>query len=287
MEILYHYCSTAAFHSIVSSRALWLSSLSLSSDSAEGKLVASAIRRLAIKDGLDKHTTDRLLQLVAGVESVIDGFGFSLSEAGDLLSQWRGYAQDGTGVAIGFSKQYLEALAEASRHPEHAGFTLQTVSYSEVEHENHVRDTYAKVRELIDQGAFKIPGVRSLLDTRTDEEIEAETTQIREVYSRLSLTILFLFSELFLLKSDAFLEEREWRLLSYYARAKSDTCLFRTSANKLIPYRSFELKEFDDSPITEVLLGPKHETPVQVVEDILHQAGFGEVAVRKSKATYR
>lgn len=287
MEILYHYCSTAAFYSIVSSRALWLSSLSLSSDSAEGKLVASAIRRLAIKDELDKHATDRLLQSVAGVESVVDGFGFCLSEAGDLLSQWRGYAQDGTGVAIGFSKQYLEKLAEASRHPESTGFTLQTVSYSEVEHEDHVRDTYAKVRELIDQGAFKIPGFRSLLDTRTDEEIEAEAQQIRGVYSRLSMTILTLFSELFLLKSDAFVEEREWRLLSYYGRVKSDTCLFRTSVTKLIPYRSFELKDLDELPITEILLGPKHETPVQVVEDILRQAGFGEVTVKKSRATYR
>ena len=41
-ETLYHYCSTAAFQSIVEKRELWLTDLSLSNDNLEGKW---AVRR--------------------------------------------------------------------------------------------------------------------------------------------------------------------------------------------------------------------------------------------------
>ena len=39
-----------------------------------------------------------------------DTFIACFSEEADLLSQWRGYAQDGTGVFIGFSKKVLSTL---------------------------------------------------------------------------------------------------------------------------------------------------------------------------------
>jgi hypothetical protein len=58
----------------------------------EGTLVAEVLARIAEADGLDQAETQRLQELVSGLEQVIDGLGFCLSEDGDLLSQWRGYA---------------------------------------------------------------------------------------------------------------------------------------------------------------------------------------------------
>ncbi len=107
MDILYHYCSTASFHAIIQSRALWLSSLSLSNDTMEGKLVVRAIARLAERDSLEPKSFRLLRQIIGFSELAFDGLGFCLSEDGDLLSQWRGYAGNATGVAIGFSKEYL------------------------------------------------------------------------------------------------------------------------------------------------------------------------------------
>ena len=37
------------------------------------------------------------------------------SESKDKLSQWRGYAQDGKGIAIGFNKDVLEELNQISK----------------------------------------------------------------------------------------------------------------------------------------------------------------------------
>lgn len=287
MDVLYHYCSTASFHAIVQSHSLWLSSLSLSNDTMEGKLVAHTIARLAERDSLDPSSVSRLQDTVGIFEKIIDGLGFCLSEDGDLLSQWRGYADDATGVAIGFSSEYLKWLSEALKvHNEHS-FNLQKIEYESSAHESHIEPTYREIKRLIDAGAFKIPIGRMLLDVRNDEEIEQESAAIREAHSKLSLTALSLFSKLFNLKAYAFREEREWRILSYLVKGGEDDCSHRVVHDRIVPYRKIELAELERNPITEVILGPKHGTPPKIVEDFLKQNNYGVVRVRSSEASYR
>jgi len=287
MDILYHYCSTDAFNSIVKTHSVWLSSLSLSNDTMEGKLVASAISRLAEKDGLDRASCQRLQDMVGFFEQIIDGLGFCLSEESDLLSQWRAYAADATGVSIGFSRQYLDWLADESRSKQSPGITVMRVKYDPQAHENEVGPTYAEAKRLVEKGALKVPGIRMILDTRTDEQIEKEKRETERAYTKLSFTMLSLFPKLFLLKSPAFREEKEWRLLSHLVRKGEDTCSFRAWQDRLIPYRSFQLKQPEKQPIAEVILGPKHLTPIGIVEHFLRQNGYGEVTVKRSEATYR
>jgi hypothetical protein len=76
----------------------------------EGKLVAEIIDQLAKRDGLDELAIKELQDLIGFIETQFDGLGFCLSEEGDLLSQWRGYAADATGFSIGFSKDSLMYL---------------------------------------------------------------------------------------------------------------------------------------------------------------------------------
>ena len=285
MNVLYHYCSTDVFHSIVEKQTLWLSSLSLSNDTMEGKLVASAFARLAERDGLDRATRERLLEMISYFEQIVDGLGFCLSEEGDLLSQWRGYAMNATGVSVGFSRQYLDWYAEASQGKDKPGFTVQKVQY-DVKHQNEVSPTYIEAKRLIDAGAFKFPGIRHLLDFRTDEQVEQEQKEAERASSTLSVVMLMLFAKLFVLKSPAFREEKEWRLLSYLTRGQEDGRCYRAIGDRLIPYRSYEFIQLERQPIIEVVLGPKHLTPSRVVEDS-KQNGYGAVTVKRSEATYR
>lgn len=271
----------------MSSRTIRLSSLSLSNDTMEGKLVTTVLSKLAERDGLDQKTVRRLHQSLEFLERTIDGLGFCLSEEPDLLSQWRGYADDASGVSIGFSSEYLDWLGRKVKNDDAPGFKLERVEYEADAQEDHVRPTYEKVREFIDDGAYKFPGVRGLLDTRTDEEVKCEEKQIREAFYRLSMTILLLFPKLFLLKSHAFREEREWRLISFLVRGGKDACSFRSVRDRLIPYREIDLLEIDRNPLEEIVLGPKHDTPTMVIEDFLKQNGFVSISVRRSAATYR
>ena len=287
MDVLYHYCSTSAFHGIGETRSVWLSSLSLSNDSMEGKLVANVVTSLAERDGLTRRVIGRLQKSIGFLEQMFDGLGFCLSEEKDLLSQWRGYAADATGVAIGFSREYLEWLAESSRGKQTPGFSLLKVEYDPKGHQEQVEPTYHQIRKLIDVGAFKIPGLRGLLDTRADQEVEEERKEIQRAQGELFVALIELFPKLFLLKSPAFCEEREWRLVSYFVRGGKDTCSYRAMNDRLIEYRQYQLLETDCLPIAEVVLGPKHLTPIPVVADFLRQRGFGEVRVTRSEATYR
>jgi hypothetical protein len=287
MTILYHYCSNNAFHSIIENRKISLSSLSLSNDTMEGKLIAEILARIAKADGLDQAATQRLQKLVSGLEQVIDGFGFCLSEDGDLLSQWRGYGADATGVSIGFSKDYLEQFAEASRAQKKPGFTLQRVEYDPEIQEKLIKPTYIEIKKLINEGAFKFLGKRSLLDVRSDDEVKRDNEKIKSAFSRLSVTVLTLFAKLFLLKTSAFREEREWRLISYFAKTGDDMCSFRALNDRIVPYREFELLQSESGSIVKVILGPKNTTPNYVTESFLKQRGFPNVTILRSEATYR
>lgn len=288
---LYHYCSTEAFYAIVANRTVRLSAMTLSNDSLEGKLVSHALQRLAKRDSLGSADTERLLSLFASYEQAFEGLAFCLSEEGDLLSQWRGYASDATGVSIGFSRQYLEWLAQREPDPDpvqdHFLYSLSRVKYEVAEHDAEVEAAYQELRRHIDDGAFKSGWTRGLLDTRTESEFQEDQKKITVALSRVSGVLFSLMPKLFVLKSRAFREEKEWRLLSHLVWTVSDECSFRPAGNRLIPFRAAKLLQFDGEAIAEVVLGPKHLTPTNVVANFLKKFGFGEVRVRRSEATYR
>lgn len=290
MTTLYHYCSASTFASIIADRSIWLSSLSLSNDTMEGKLVAAIFRSLFKKAGLDETKASIVMDSVMRLEEVIDGLGFCLSESGDLLSQWRGYAQDGQGFSIGFSKQYLDTLPKQKEDGEY-GFSLQQVIYDPYQQEGALKPIFAQIMEDIEAGKLDMPFPPGLLTGYGNPEAEAEYEKKKERYleaiKQMTINVFQAMFHLYTLKNEAFREEQEWRLISYLLKGEGDKCKFRISNDRLIPYRSFKLKEIDTPTIIEVILGPKNTTPEFVVSKFLQQSGFVGTSVRRSSATYR
>lgn len=192
-----------------------------------------------------------------------------------------------TGVAIGFSVEYLNFLSKASMSRDKPGFTLKKVEYEPSTHEAHVEPTYNKIRQLIKNGALKNP--IGLMDSvgMTDQQLKNNVTDIEEARKKLNKELLSFFPMLFRLKSHAFREEREHRLLSHLVIDGKDDCSHRVMNNRIVPYRNVELRELERNPITEVILGPKHDTPPTVVENFLKLNSYGPVKVRRSEASYR
>lgn len=284
MPVLYHYCSTAAFHSIVSSRSLWLSSLRQSNDTSEGRIVSQSIARLSAKDELPEELKDHLLAAVANMEGLYDGLGICLSCEGDLLSQWRAYTCDGSGVSIGFDKDYLDWLVDSSRGLE-TDLTLNEVRYDPDIQDDLVAPAYAELRRLLESAENFPPGQSAELQNSDDPTIV-------ELNGRLAVLTLLeaamsAFGEVFSLKHRAFAEEREWRLLHHFGWEPTSHCLYRTAAGKVVPYKVCELREVTRAPIAELILGPRHTTPVPVMENYLAQHGFDRVNVKRSEAPYR
>jgi hypothetical protein len=284
---LYHYCPTASFHAIIESHSVWLSSLALSNDTTEGKHVTQTITRLAARDSMDQSSVRKLQKVLGIFDNIMDGLGFCLSEDGDLLSQWRGYAANATGVAIGFSTEYLEWLPGELWAKSSLGYQLRQVEYGPVAHEECIAPVYYKLKLHIEEGAFQTPGKRPLADSRTDEEIKNADERIAAASLSLRDTASPLWKELFRLKAYAFREEREWRLLSYLFGEEKDTCSHRVMHDRMVPYQSIPLLNLERKPITEIILGPKHGTPPRVVQSFLKRNGYGVVKVLQSEASYR
>ncbi|NTU45015.1 MAG: DUF2971 domain-containing protein [Chlorobiaceae bacterium] len=288
-DVLYHYCSTEAFHSIVTTHSIRLSSLSLSNDSMEGKMVAEALARLAECDKRDQGTISLLQKQFEVYLKDVDGFGFCLSKQRDQLSKWRGYADDATGVAIGFSQEYLEFLREEYSRQKFPflGFTIAKVIYDPKVHDDQVRPLYQQFKQAIDEGHLLEAKKHSLLRSGSnDSETQRKKSILASIgFSSLMATHAFAF----VLKSEAFKEEAEWRLLALITRGEIKNLSCGVKSDRLRPFREYELKKFAQvTPvIKEVILGPKHRTPISVVEDFLRCNGFGYVQVSCSAAPYQ
>ena len=79
MDTLYHYCSTKSFLDIISSRAIRLSSLSLSNDTMEGQLVSRIFERFLEQSDIDAEEKEYVRDTIEFVEGMFDGLGFCLS----------------------------------------------------------------------------------------------------------------------------------------------------------------------------------------------------------------
>ncbi len=284
MQLLYHYCSTETFVSIVTNRTIRLSSLTLSNDSQEGLVILDVLLQLAKDAGLDKldlAVFEKHLQL--GYE-LFDGLGFCLSEEGDLLSQWRGYADDGRGICIGFTKPYLEKLGSSAKNGGGRNFSLKQLVYDKTRQREVAERNFRSIRELIREGAF-----RSSLGSLLLQNDDAEKEKIARATGLAGIGITIAMLDMFDIKNPAFSEEKEWRLISFTTKGnlKEPEIRFRGNGDKIVPYSEVKLENLDAEPIGRVVLGPKHQTPMHVIEQILSSSGFKAVEVTRSIATYR
>lgn len=108
-DLMYHYTSREALQSIVSTRKMWATDLRAMNDPGEvlyGKeMIAQRIKR-AVRRHRSKGKTLFLEEMQKQLHSVIvqasSSFAISLSAHPDLPHQWRDYAKDGTGFALGW-----------------------------------------------------------------------------------------------------------------------------------------------------------------------------------------
>lgn len=277
-EVVYHYCSVDTFFNIIKNSSIWLSDIAKSNDYQE------CVRcRELVNKGIEEYLRNDVEALRAwstwyekGVYSnfPMKTFCVCFSGSKDKLSQWRGYAQDGKGIAIGFDKEVLEELNQISEF--HA--------FGKVIYDN----PQEYVQEIIKDNIKKL-----------------EYKGIGHVALELSGNYRMQFP---FVKNPGFKEENEWRavvcsVIGHHNIPSSDNILFskikyRTANNKLIPYIEMNFEKVKQSIIKEIFIGPKSEVEVEDIVNFLSFYGyydgieggynFGEpVYIKKSDTTYR
>ena len=108
-ELLFHYTSVEGFIGIITSKTLWASDMLSLNDAAEASYATNLIF-----ETLTAHHSEIPSEAVANLKTQLNylfpsytPFIACFCEQDDLLSQWRGYGNQGEGLAIGFSVPWL------------------------------------------------------------------------------------------------------------------------------------------------------------------------------------
>lgn len=310
---LYHYCSLNTFLSIVKNSSIWLSDVQKSNDRKEmtwfrhqyydylldlynkttdkdTKTICEIIFTIAAKDGFDKCPSWLLPAVNANSQQLIEIFGslrvyaFCLSELSDSLGQWRGYANDGKGVAIGFSREYLDAISGYSLRCPAFNFLLGNVSYK-----NDFSSLFEKMFSLHDKSNNAEFILNSMLDlTHTSALFKhpsfSEEFEWRVIYSMSDYGIsedVLNFKHFDSISSQKYKNNFSVPKIDYIA-----------SEADIIPHIEINLKDLS-SAINKIIIGPRCVATENDIRHLLLRFGVlksfndNKIEILHSDSSYR
>lgn len=275
--ILYHYCSTSTLLSIVQRKCLWLSDVNTMNDFGEMHWAYDRFIEAAnlVINKIGKDFVELVDEIIGTSQLRLLPALCAFSTDGDVLSQWRCYADDGSGVAIGFDAKKIVSLS----------IRTAPIEYSHEKQVEHFRTWLLAAHDLYE----KLP--------------EGEKAKfLFNVGTHLAMDMAFY-------KNPAFSEEKEVRILrALNVKTEGDgrwslmdnggsgekvskkklPVLFRaTQKGGVVSYVELPLSGLGTELITEIIVGPKSPNNGNEVSMALNGAGFKNVKIRHSTATYR
>jgi hypothetical protein len=284
-RVVYHYCSAETLRAILESKSLRFTDINMLNDSMEVQWGYSAfeeaatrlIRRIGLSDKIPEMPVaffDSVDEIIAKIEFIAHPFVSCFSFEGDSLEQWRSYADDGRGFAIGFRASGLQQLQVA----------VLSVEY----------DRETQIKEMM--------AALIALYFRKHAEAEAERNLF---FEDCMLTASYMVA----FKHPAFLHEQELRCVRA-VNIKNENNTFRFTDpgkpgeggqrldrlpvkfqvrdNHLCAYLDMPFSSPDGaSPIAEVVMGPKNHSHAGNILLYLGGLGYSDVRIKKSILPYR
>jgi hypothetical protein len=132
-ELVYHYTDAAGLIGMLQSNKIWATDYRFLNDKSEVGHTRKAVRSIvstALGSCKDETCAKFYREILAyqEVESTADSYVFSLSEEGDDLGQWRGYAKEGYGFTVGFCGNSIYEPTE-----EEADYSFLKIEYNQAE----------------------------------------------------------------------------------------------------------------------------------------------------------
>lgn len=254
-EVIYHYTSNDVLLKILENGSLRLSAKHHLNDSMEGEQFFSL---------LETHESKPDAAKLASVREALGSFEFFVScfsSCGDRLSQWRGYASNGAGVAIGFNRAAIVNAIKGS----HEALLYQV--------------------EYVDDLRYVSLGRAST--------ISAILTKLSEPNPKALLTFA---KERWSFKSSGFSEEQELRLIMTIdgrcGALQPVTPLFEigyfATATEVREFCEFKFgMQPNASFIESITLGPTNRTDQAVLRRLLDSRGYSAVSIERSELPYR
>lgn len=113
-KIYYHYCSLDTFYNILQTGTIRFGNPLNMNDSAEIIWLLEMVKDFVLKRGVYNSILEgwNLIENISRtlLQEMDCPYIFCLSKDKDVLSQWRSYANDGKGVAIGFNVDFIVSV---------------------------------------------------------------------------------------------------------------------------------------------------------------------------------
>lgn len=273
-DSIYHYTDYDGASGIIESKSLRLTKLSYLNDTSELTLAINLFKTRVTK-WLHNSKDNEKSSFIEEASQQLDSFSntnicvTSFCEAGDLLSQWRSYGNNGSGIAIEFDAHALKNISNTGL------MNMWKCIYSHNEQQ-----------EIID-------GLIDIL-SRSYDVVSAVRTKDWESTKK---DLIGYFNTTFLrvapvLKNSHFSEEKEWRIITA-SRPYTDENWYSTlSNNKVSQYYQLNFDLIDNGKyefINGVVVGPTSE-PKHVADSIrvlLSKNGYNYKHVKYSQIPYR
>ncbi len=278
-SIIYHYTYDDGLRGIIETGKLWFTDIFKLNDPSELRHgLEPAIKLLTPKyddnkPEIKKFSDNLEAMLWGGPEEVAELFVCCFSKACDDLGQWRAYADNGRGFALGFDAQILEqAFVNAVPGPRRMTFP---VNYGEDE----LREMHRKILEQA-LPLISMPRGRNL-------QTEAINTYMSELLIYLSLPI---FQAALFFKHAAYSNEQEYRFLEMFtAKADVPDLKYRGRSYSLTRYREFDWRTVVSASLKKIVVGPAADRAkaTQFARDCLRLFHVGTVDIECSKIPYR
>ena len=254
-KTLFHYTTIEGLQGIIESRSIWATDTRYLNDFSENNYSKRILQQALINfcqetPAFNKNTTPNkspgyhfLKILEENIQTLFpsDKFSFyvcSFSEQKDLLSQWRGYGQNGTGFSIGFNVNKLSQCLKKSN------FDIRPCIYEEKIQKQLMR---ALIKETASQFMDEI-GYSNNIEETWDNEGKFILADFMMKFIKLAPT----------LKHPKFEGEEEWRVIASLQTQKIlELIKIRSGTNLLIPYIEISLPtENDKLVIEQIVIGP-------------------------------
>lgn len=273
-DVLYHYTTQSGILGILQSDSLWATKIHYLNDASEYQLafdLATDVLQSLLKG--EKSTKKRrkvncLLDNLRTIESM-NVCVCSFSAHRDLLSQWRAYTGGNTGYSLGLRSACVTGQAKLQ------DFALVQCVYDS-----------GRQRELIEELVLDSLGqefntTRSRVDPARPRTIVVLRTggDFAMRFARLAPVI----------KSSAFHEEAEWRVVSTYG-INVRKMSFRPGKSMLTPYIQFTLGTDKATYLESITVGPTPHASLSALAAqslLAHWGATQSVKVHSSKAPYR
>ena len=297
-ELVYHYCSGLTFKEIIEKKTLRFSDITKSNDSAELRWITANISSVFLSEikkanedtefneafqkidllGLfRKFINAYFTEALFGKRKFFWFYASCFSHEGDLLSQWRGYADDGRGFSIGFNRTTFEKYNAG-------GFKLLSIHKGDVEYDNE------RQLAIVEKCIKKL--FENFIKAKEDDDITLEN--ISQIFKSCFQELIEIAA---FIKNPFFQEEKEWRMCVWTFKEFSDTddillvnngalehyaLNYQNRNDELVSY--FDLK-FAPDTVKQIILGPKNKTDIADLRKFLKGNGF-DCTLVNSEGTY-